>query len=136
MHEPLAVRSPIRGAFEAPTDTPMTISWRRFQRDRPCAVWMPIRSFETQYLRPFHGGQTFAFEYDQESARALWKRGLTFRVLDVRLRSIIAQCMAERGEHAIRSGEALPKSVALVRVASHICGRFGHTGQLLHALAR
>ena len=49
MHEPPAVRSPIRGAFEAPTDTPMTISWRRFQRDQPCADWMPIRSFETQY---------------------------------------------------------------------------------------
>ena len=32
---------------------PLTISWRRFQRDQPCAVWMPIRAFTTQCPRPF-----------------------------------------------------------------------------------
>lgn len=31
---------------------PLTISWRRFHRDQPCADWMPIGSFATRYPRP------------------------------------------------------------------------------------
>ena len=42
--------------------------------------------FRDPIPRPFHGGQTFAFGYDQEPARALWKHWPTLLRLDMRRR--------------------------------------------------
>jgi hypothetical protein len=92
MHERLAVRSPIRGAFLLPPDTPMTIPWRPGREPSRYPVLGTIPS--SRSLRaPCIPDQPSAFGYrqrigaepDQEACRADY-------TLFTRLASIPAGC--------------------------------------------